>query len=38
MGKKKTEELAVMVDTFKPLHVVESLQDIDDSTYPKSWI
>ena len=37
IGKKKTEELAVMVDTFKPLYVVETVKEIDDSDYPKSW-
>jgi homogentisate 1,2-dioxygenase len=38
IGKKKTEELAVMIDTFKPLHVVSGVKDIDEMSYPKSWI
>ena len=38
IGKKKTEELAVMIDTFKPLHVVSTVKEIDDKDYPKSWV
>lgn len=38
IGKEKTEELAVMIDTFKPLHVASSLSQIDDKEYHKSWI
>ncbi|MBC8312527.1 MAG: homogentisate 1,2-dioxygenase [Candidatus Marinimicrobia bacterium] len=38
IGKKKTKELAVMIDTFKPLFVVESLEDVNDGDYIKSWI
>lgn len=37
-GKKKTDELAVMIDTFKPLKVTESALSIDDIDYPKSWL
>jgi len=37
IGKNKTEELAVMIDTFKPLYVVDTVNDIDDKYYPKSW-
>ena len=37
IGKQKTEELAVMIDTFKPLYVVDSVKEIDDKDYPKSW-
>ena len=35
---KKTEELAVMIDTFKPLNVTETSRQIDDNDYPFSWI
>ena len=35
---KKTEELAVMIDTFKPLNVTETSRQIDDKDYPFSWI
>ena len=38
IGKKETDELAVMVDTFKPLQVTEEAMKIDDGTYYKSWI
>ena len=37
IGAKETKELAVMVDTFKPLHLTEeALQYVDDA-YPMSW-
>jgi homogentisate 1,2-dioxygenase len=36
-GKKETIELAVMIDTFLPLHYAESLKDINDENYPYSW-
>ena len=35
-GKKETIELAVMIDTFLPLHYAESLKDINDENYPYS--
>ncbi len=38
IGKSKTEELAVMVDTFKPLKVTEEALAIDDGKYYKSWL
>lgn len=38
IGKKETEELAVMVDTFKPLQVTEQAIAISDKDYYKSWI
>ena len=38
IGKKRTEELAVMIDTFKPLYVVDTVKEIDDTDYPKSWL
>ena len=36
-GKEKTDELAVMIDTFKPLNVTEAAKLIDDQDYPLSW-
>ena len=36
-GKKKTDELAVMIDTFKPLFITEATKEVDDSEYPLSW-
>ena len=38
IGKTETEELAVMVDTFKPLKVTEQAIAIADKDYFKSWI
>ncbi len=37
IGQKETQELAVMVDTFKPLMVTEDALAIDDGQYYKSW-
>ncbi|WP_276372241.1 homogentisate 1,2-dioxygenase [Chryseolinea sp. H1M3-3] len=38
IGKTKTDELAVMVDTFQPLMVTEAAMKIDDGKYFKSWL
>ena len=38
IGKKETLELAVMVDTFKPLMVTEDAMGIADDTYFQSWL
>ncbi len=38
IGKVKTDELAVMVDTFKPLMVTEDALKIADEAYYKSWL
>lgn len=38
IGKKSTEELAVMVDTFKPLMVTEEALKLADNDYYKSWL
>lgn len=38
IGKTKTDELAVMVDTFRPLMVTEDAMSIDDGVYYKSWM
>ncbi len=38
IGQTKTEELAVMVDTFRPLMVTEEAMKIADETYHKSWL
>ncbi|WP_213520814.1 homogentisate 1,2-dioxygenase [Nonlabens sp.] len=38
IGKTKTEELAVMVDTFKPLMVTKEGLKIADENYHKSWL
>lgn len=38
IGKKSTEELAVMVDTFKPLMVTKAAMAIADDDYFTSWL
>ncbi len=38
IGKKETIELAVMIDTFRPLMVTEEALKIDDGKYYKSWL
>jgi len=38
IGKTETDELAVMVDTFKPLMLTEEAMKIADETYYKSWL
>lgn len=38
IGQTVTEELAVMVDTFKPLKITEEAMKIADESYHKSWL
>lgn len=38
IGHTETQELAVMVDTFRPLMVTEEAMGIDDGKYYKSWV
>lgn len=38
IGKKGTEEYAVMVDTFRPLKLTEQALELDAGDYHKSWI
>lgn len=38
IGQKETAELAVMIDTFKPLKITEEAMKIDDGKYFKSWV
>jgi homogentisate 1,2-dioxygenase len=37
VGKKETIELAVMVDTFKPLHLTQQALDNEYPDYFKAW-
>lgn len=37
IGKKETTELAVMIDTFKPLKVVKAARTMEDEDYMYSW-
>jgi homogentisate 1,2-dioxygenase len=34
----RTDELAVMVDTIKPLAVTKQALELDDPSYPYSWM
>ena len=38
IGQKETQELAVMVDTFRPLKLTKAAMSLDDGKYYKSWI
>ena len=38
IGQKATEELAVMVDTFKPLRLAQTALTLEDADYWKSWL
>jgi homogentisate 1,2-dioxygenase len=38
IGKEATEELAVMIDTFHPLHLTRQAAELEDARYPYSWI
>ncbi len=38
IGQKETQELAVMIDTFRPLKITEEAMKIDDGKYYKSWV
>jgi homogentisate 1,2-dioxygenase len=37
LGKPGTEELAVMVDTFRPLALGPAARDAEDPDYPWTW-
>lgn len=38
LGAKETKELAVMVDTFRPLWLTKQAMEIEDPDYHKSWL
>jgi len=38
IGKKETLELAVMIDTFKPLKIVKQAKVIEDEKYMFTWV
>jgi len=38
LGQKETNELAVMVDTFRGLHVSQEATEIEDQNYYLSWL
>jgi len=37
LNVKETTELAVMIDTFKPLNMTNNTKEIEDKNYPYSW-
>jgi homogentisate 1,2-dioxygenase len=37
IGAKETHELAVMIDTFRPLHLTDHALSFVDENYPMSW-
>lgn len=37
LGAERTEELAVMIDTFNPLKYTAAARTVDDEGYPYSW-
>jgi homogentisate 1,2-dioxygenase len=38
IGKQRTDELAVMVDTFRPLQMTRHALQLEDRDYPFSWL
>lgn len=38
IGQTETKELAVMVDTFKPLKLTQTAIDMEDDSYATSWL
>lgn len=38
IGKNRTDEFAVMIDTFHPLKLTQQATDLEDSFYPYSWV
>jgi homogentisate 1,2-dioxygenase len=38
LGKTSTDEIAVMIDTFKPLRLAEAALECEDREYYRSWI
>ncbi len=38
IGKKSTDEIAVMIDTFAPLQIAQAASDVEDESYYRSWL
>ncbi|MNL45767.1 homogentisate 1,2-dioxygenase [compost metagenome] len=38
ISQKQTDELAVMIDPFRPLMLTEEALEIEDQEYFKSWL
>lgn len=37
LGQTRTEELAVMLDTFRPLNLTRAAEELEDDSYASSW-
>ncbi|MCY4074187.1 MAG: homogentisate 1,2-dioxygenase, partial [Acidobacteria bacterium] len=37
IGRERTDELAVMIDTFRPLRLTADAAALEDETYPAGW-
>ena len=38
IGAKQTDEYAIMIDTFQPLHPTLNVKETIDESYPQSWL
>ena len=38
IGKEETKEMAVMMDTFDPIHIASGPLEFEDKHYPRSWL
>jgi homogentisate 1,2-dioxygenase len=38
LGKKSTDEIAVMIDTFRPLQLAQAALECEDPQYFRSWV
>jgi homogentisate 1,2-dioxygenase len=38
IGKERTDEVAVMIDTFRPLKLTQYATQLEDNEYPYSWL
>jgi homogentisate 1,2-dioxygenase len=38
IGAKETKELALMVDTFRPLKITKQAFGIEEAEYYRSWV
>lgn len=38
IGKERTEETAVMMDTFRPLQITAAAMEVEDPSYATSWL
>ena len=38
LGAKETSELAVMLDTFRPLRAAKEAAEVEDPGYYRSWV